>query len=205
MVWPAQLTTPRLWLRPLVAADLPDLVREIGRWEVARWLTRVPHPYREADGRHWIDLCERETVRRQQLHFVAAPRLDPVQGVTGQCAIIGAIGLMLHGDGIGTAELGYWLAQDHWGRGLGTEMGRAMIRAGFVDLTLDRISAFAHPDNAPSNRILAKLGLQLTGQDPVHDYGLRGPPGIANIWQLDRRDWLKQRESQAEGGTIHGP
>jgi [ribosomal protein S5]-alanine N-acetyltransferase len=45
------IETTRLRIRPLRDNDLADLVRLIGNWAVARWLSFVPHPYTEADGR----------------------------------------------------------------------------------------------------------------------------------------------------------
>ena len=46
---PPALETARLVLRPLTKADIPALVVELNDFEVSKWLTVVPYPYRAAD------------------------------------------------------------------------------------------------------------------------------------------------------------
>lgn len=183
MPWPDRIETARLILRPLTEADLPTLVREIGRWEVARWLIRVPHPYTEADGRAWLDICRREDAAGRQLFLAAREK--------GGGEMRGGIGLILHAHGPGEAELGYWLAPAVWGRGYGTEMARAMLWSAFADLDMVAVRAAADPANAASNRLLEKAGFTLVRVDPAHDRGLRGPPGPAHIWRITREDWRR--------------
>ena len=48
------IETDRLRMRALRGDDLTDLVALINNWEIARWVSSVPHPYTEADGRGWI-------------------------------------------------------------------------------------------------------------------------------------------------------
>jgi ribosomal-protein-alanine N-acetyltransferase len=55
-------------------------------------------------------------------------------------------------------ELGYRLCLNHWGRGYATEAAIAALRYGFADLRLNRILAFALPQNSASLRVLEKLG-----------------------------------------------
>ena len=59
--------TRRLQMRSLRDDDLVDLVALAGNWQVARWLSTMPHPYTEADGREWI-------ARVQQDHATGRPR-----------------------------------------------------------------------------------------------------------------------------------
>lgn len=185
MIWRATLETERLYLRPLAAIDLPDLVREIGRWDVARFLIRVPHPYDPADARRWLAQCEAMERDRRQYHRVAVPR--------GGGALLGAAGLMLDAHGPGVAELGYWLAQPVWRRGYGTEMVQAMCDSGFRDLGLGAITAAVDPANDASNALARRLGFRLERVEPSHDRGLRGPPAPAHIWRLDREGWETTR------------
>jgi N-methylhydantoinase B len=57
---PVVIETPRLRLRRFRDSDLEELVPLVGDWEVARWVSRVPHPYRETDGRAWIARVQEE-------------------------------------------------------------------------------------------------------------------------------------------------
>ncbi len=60
-----------------------------------------------------------------------------------------------------TAELGYRLLPDVWGRGLATEGARALVRSAFTDLGLDHVVATTMTVNLPSRRVLEKAGLSL--------------------------------------------
>jgi RimJ/RimL family protein N-acetyltransferase len=182
---PAQVRTDRLLLRRLAPADLPVLVREIGRWEVARWLINVPHPYGEADAAHWLATAAAWAKAGIGLHYVAVPG-DGAE-------MIGGIGLKIAERA--EAELGYWLAPSAWGRGFATEMARAVIDAGFQTLNIAAVIAGTDPDNAASHRVLLKAGLTLTHIDPMHTRGLRGPPAPARRYRLTRADWEARHDT----------
>ena len=48
------LETARLHLRPPEASDVPAFAPLIGNYRVSKNLSRVPHPYSEADGQNWV-------------------------------------------------------------------------------------------------------------------------------------------------------
>lgn len=178
MPLPELLRTGRLTLRQLTAADLPVLVREIGRWEVAQWLIHVPHPYSMADGESWLEITRARRGTGTLLHFAAVPE--------GGAEMIGAIGLDMAAGGEGEAELGYWLSPAFWGQGLGTEMAQAMVACGFRDVGLSAIEAAVDPMNQASNNVLRKAGFRMVQVDPLHHRGLRGGPAPANIHRITR-------------------
>jgi|SRR6185437_8546674 len=60
-------------------------------------------------------------------------------------------------------ELGYVLAAKYWGRGLATELCRALIFYGFEDKGLTEICACTHPENIASQKVLLKAGLERDG------------------------------------------
>ncbi len=55
-------------------------------------------------------------------------------------------------------ELGCSFHPARWGKGLATELARACLHWADTVLDLPEVSAFAHPDNAASRRVLAKAG-----------------------------------------------
>jgi [ribosomal protein S5]-alanine N-acetyltransferase len=61
------------------------------------------------------------------------------------------------------AEISYALHQRYWGRGYISEAATRVVRYGFEDLKLNRISAVVFPDNAASIRILEKLKMTREG------------------------------------------
>ncbi|MGH7279167.1 MAG: GNAT family N-acetyltransferase, partial [Candidatus Rokuibacteriota bacterium] len=54
----------------------------------------------------------------------------------------------------------YALERGAWGGGIATEAARAAVRFGFEAAGLERIVAAARPDNAPSRRVMEKIGLR---------------------------------------------
>ncbi len=59
-------------------------------------------------------------------------------------------------------EIGWRLAQRHWGRGLAPEAARAALADGFDRLGLDEIVSFTAAINTNSRRVMSKIGM-------VHD------------------------------------
>src|SRR5437868_6367830 len=121
------IDTARLRLRPFREDDLGELVRLIGSWEVARWVSNVPHPYADANGRTWIAAVQQE-------HAAGRPRRFAI-ALKDTDRMIGGIGL--DGDpGDDTAEpaLGYWLGQPYWRRGYAREAVAALLDYGFRTL-----------------------------------------------------------------------
>jgi ribosomal-protein-alanine N-acetyltransferase len=70
-------------------------------------------------------------------------------------------------------EVGYGLLPTFWGRGLATELARAATRAGFEVLQLSRLIGITLPTNAPSRRVLEKIGFSY-----VRDTVYKGLPHV---------------------------
>jgi RimJ/RimL family protein N-acetyltransferase len=151
------IETGRLRIRSLRDDDLADLVALIDNWEVARWVSSVPHPYSEADGRKWIALV-------QQDHATGRPRRFAI-ALKETDRLIGGVGLDgSTGDDSGEPALGYWLGQPYWGNGYGGEAVAAVIDYGFNNLGIETIRAYTDPSNAASQKILLHCGLKNTGE-----------------------------------------
>jgi ribosomal-protein-alanine N-acetyltransferase len=58
------------------------------------------------------------------------------------------------------ASIAFYLDRRYWGRGLATEVGRALIDYGFHTLGLSRIHAGVNAENAASCRVVEKLGFR---------------------------------------------
>jgi ribosomal-protein-alanine N-acetyltransferase len=56
-------------------------------------------------------------------------------------------------------QLLYGISPDRWGKGLATEIARAMIRYGFEEHSFDRIIASADAPNLASLRVMEKAGM----------------------------------------------
>jgi ribosomal-protein-alanine N-acetyltransferase len=73
--------------------------------------------------------------------------------------LIGYCG-MQYLDNTEDVEIYYGLFKDWWGKGLATEAAKAVLRFGFEEVKLKRVVAVTHPENAPSHKVLLRLGLK---------------------------------------------
>lgn len=142
--------TERLLLRPGFPEDAPALAAAVGDFAIARNLANVPWPYGLRDAEAYL-AAPRDPV---------LPSLLIVERTSGAPRLVGACGLARRESG--AVELGYWIARPHWGRGIASEAGRALIAIASA-LRLRALEASHFLDNPASGRVLEKLGFQPTG------------------------------------------
>jgi RimJ/RimL family protein N-acetyltransferase len=132
------------------AGDVASLVEHANNRKI--WMNlrdRFPHPYTAADGRRFIRLARRMTPET----FFAI--------VVGGHAV-GGIGYVLQHDVERvSAEVGYWLGEAYWGRGIVTEALVAVSRHALDQHKLTRLFALPFAYNAGSCRVLEKAGYTL--------------------------------------------
>ncbi len=137
-------------LRPWKMEDLEDLVKYADNPNIAKFLTDgFPHPYTRENGKKFIE---------------SAMTADPVQifaiEIEGEAA--GGIGIHPQADiQRKNAELGYWLAEPFWGRGIMTKAIAQIVEYAFLTFDLNRIFARPFGNNPGSQRILEKNGFLL--------------------------------------------
>ncbi len=145
------IETGRLHLRPMTSDDVPDLLEVFGDAEAMRF---YPAPFDEARMRAWVDWNRRSY--ETQGHGLWAL----VQRSTGE--VIGDCGLVSQEvDGSPEIEVGYHVRRDLWGKGLATEAALACLEHGFTRFGFRRFVSLIHPQNAPSRRVAAKIGMTL--------------------------------------------
>lgn len=136
-------------LRPFAPADAPALARHANDRGV--WLNlrdRFPHPYSLADAEWYVNFVNSEEGRRD-VHLCIA--------VGGEAA--GSISLLFKSDvSRRSAEIGFWLGREHWGRGIVPAAVRALTAYGFAHFDLARVYAEVFVHNAASARALEKAG-----------------------------------------------
>ena len=138
-------------IRPWREADAASLARHANSRSVWQNLRDdFPHPYTETDAARFL---ARATMADPPTNFAI---------VVGGSAV-GGIGYHLTDDVQHRgAELGYWLNESHWGRGIATAAARAMTAYVFTTHTkLRRIFAVPFAWNAASARVLEKAGFTL--------------------------------------------
>ncbi len=135
-------------LRPVLPEDLP-IFFEHQREPEANRMTAFPPRARDAFDAHWARIQADETVLARTILY------------NGQVA--GNIGSYNMED---KREVGYWLGQEFWGKGIAT---RAL--AVFLRLDTQRpMYAHATVHNLASQRVLEKCGFQVTGENYTNPF-----------------------------------
>jgi RimJ/RimL family protein N-acetyltransferase len=134
-------------------ADVDSLARNADNRKI--WINlrdAFPHPYTQRDAREFIKSVLRRTP--ETLFAIA---------VDGEA--VGGIGFVLHPDVERvSAEIGYWLGEPFWGRGIVSEALAAVTRYAIDTHQLTRVYAVPFAWNAQSCRVLEKAGYVLEGR-----------------------------------------
>jgi len=148
---PVELRGPHITLREYTPADAEEFHAFAAHPLVFERVQDETPPSID-DVRGWLtQLAEQAAAGGRERHELA---------ITEGARVIGSIGLIVDENDPATAELGYVVHPDWWGKGVATEAAGLMIRHGFDDLGLLRIRAGVSDDNPASHRVLAKLGLR---------------------------------------------
>ena len=149
-----QIKTPRLHLRPVVADDLPALMRVNGDDQVTHFLPYASWATLE-DARAWLLRMNTlaESGGSRQLVIV---RND-------DATVIGAVLLFRYEEGSARLEIGYVVGRAHWRQGYAREALVATLAHAFGNMSIRRIEAQVNTANTASNSLLLALGFQHEG------------------------------------------
>ena len=133
--------------------DREAIVRHANNRKV--WLNlrdRFPHPYTNTDARNWLEM-------------VVGVRPENSFAIAVDDEAVGGIGFTVQHDvGRRSAEIGYWLGEEFWGRGLATQALIAVTDYAFANYDLCRMYAHVFEWNPASARVLEKAGYQFEGR-----------------------------------------
>ncbi|MCB1424746.1 MAG: GNAT family N-acetyltransferase [Zhengella sp.] len=168
------LVTDRLVLRKPHETDASDLARLANNPRIAMMLTRMPHPYGEADAGNFLDHASR---RRSGCIYAVT--------LAANGRFIGCAGLE---PADGALEIGYWFGQPFWGKGYATETAHALVDTAFRCTAIERMEASCRVTNSASRRVLHKCGFQFAG----HGMKTSQAAGRINVerYRLDRATWI---------------
>ncbi|MEO0500995.1 MAG: GNAT family N-acetyltransferase [Pseudomonadota bacterium] len=150
---------------------------------VAANLCAVPMPYRREDA-----LAKIAADWRAWPHEVS---LGIFLRASTRARHVGGIALKNRSDRARGLELGYWVAEPYWGRGIAVEAGRAVIEHAFLTWRLDRLHAGHYVDNPRSGRVLERLGFARTGEISVYARDETRPNVRCVEFELHRSDWTR--------------
>jgi RimJ/RimL family protein N-acetyltransferase len=155
--------------------DLPSLLKYADNFNI--WINLrdgFPHPYTEEAGRGWLEMAQRD-----DRNLLLAIEID------GEA--VGGIGAHFHDDVYRiNAEIGYWLAEPFWGRGIVTRSVEMLTAHLFENYPqIQRVYADLFAPNRASARVLEKCGFHL---EAVHNQSV-----IKNGVILDEERWVRNR------------
>lgn len=160
----------------LVVFETVDRNRE----RLRPWLAWVDRTLSPGDTRAFIDL----TISTQGREFA--------YGIYVGDSFVGAIGLHTDPEHR-SAMIGYWIDEEHEGRGLVTKASRALTEVAFRDLAMHRVWLTADPKNTRSCSVAERLGFRLEGirrEDTYTDGQFRDTALYAVLeeeWPVDGR------------------
>ena len=148
-----ELKLTRCTLRPWRVEDEASLALHANNRNLSRNMRDIfPYPYTAADAAEWIERVKDES-----------PTQNFAIAVDG--AGVGGISLMLRSDVYRqSAEVGYWLGEPFWGRGIASEALRAVTDYAFATFDVIRLEAGVFGWNPASARVLEKAGYVLEGR-----------------------------------------
>lgn len=181
-VIPIEFETERLRLRRWLERDRAPFAAMNADPEVMRYF---PAP--------WTAAMSNDAIDRWLADFDARGWSNWAVELASTREFIGFIGLSIPRRALPCTpyvEIGWRLAQAHWKHGYATEGARAALEIGFERLVFDEIVSFTSLLNAPSRRVMERIGLRDAHADFDH-------PGVPEghelrrhcLYRLSREEW----------------
>jgi len=147
-----RIETRRLVLRAPSAVDIAPMARLANDFEIARMTTRMPYPYFPADAEAFVARAQTIDPAREAVFAIEHE---------GE-GLVGVLGLHPQ-DGLGP-EIGYWIGQPYWGRGIASEAVSAVMDWAGHGWRRRVACAGYFADNPASGRVLERAGFLHTGE-----------------------------------------
>lgn len=136
-------------LRPWNISDLESLVLYANNPLIAKFMTDgFPYPYTEDSGKKFIEFATAD----KPIHIFA---ID----IHGKA--VGGIGIHPQQDIYRkNAEIGYWLGEKFWNKGIITKALNQVVEIAFNDFHIERVFARPFGTNKSSQKVLEKCGFE---------------------------------------------
>ncbi|MCD4709698.1 MAG: GNAT family N-acetyltransferase [Bacteroidales bacterium] len=176
-------------LRPWHPDDAISLVKHANNPRVASNLRDgFPYPYTMPDAKRWL-----KTVGDNREDVILAIEVD------GEAS--GGIGLHGLKDVYRyNGEIGYWLSERHWGRGIMSDAVAAMVNYAFTETSWLRLFACIYENNPSSMRVLEKNGFQ---PEAIHKKAVmkEGKLMDEHLYALLKDQWLASSSGRSSSSS----
>ncbi len=140
-------------LRPWSRDDVAAITAACQDPEIPRW-TVVPQPYTERHARDFVAGRDADLAAGRELALAV---------VDGGDVVMGAMGMSNFDWPDLKGEIGYWVAREARGRGVGTRAARLLSTWALTGLGLERLELLANPENVASQRLAEGAGFTREG------------------------------------------
>lgn len=181
-----KIETKRLLLRPPTKKDVNDLVEGLNNLNVSKNVSSIPYPYRKKDALWWINHCNEKKKKESYIFEIELKE---------EKKLIGACGLHKYDKFCESIEIGYWINEKYWRKGIVTEAAITVIDFAFKKLKVNRIELGAYKENLASNSVAKKLGFVYEGttrqshraksDKKIHDL---------NVYSMLKNEWPKNKK-----------
>lgn len=173
-----EIATDRLKLQPAASEHAAGLYALFDNWEIVRWLSRPGWPQSRDQFDGWLARTQRDN--------------GDARGATAAILCEGRpIGVVGLDQRLGAWNLGYWLGQDWWSRGLMSEAASAMVRWFFATHDELFLISGAVDGNDGSLRVQNKLGFMVVGESMISSNPLGRRVGHIDTL-LGRESWRRR-------------
>lgn len=124
---------------------------------IYRYTLHIPYPYSPDDADQWLALVDSLQLQ------LAGPSNLAIRNPQGELS--GGIGFIVQGGPPlpHSVEIGYWLAQPYWGKGVMTQAVKVFSKWALKRYGFRRLTAHIFKENTGSEKVLLKAGFALEG------------------------------------------
>jgi RimJ/RimL family protein N-acetyltransferase len=189
------ITTERLIIRNMHPSDAPSMALHANNPRVARDMTLAfPEPYTLEAAHSWINM----NINIPQINAWCICQCDSPD------KLIGGVGLKPGADVEShTAQVGYWVGEEFWGRGYVTEVLEALTEWCFSERKVDgkvlkKLCGTVHDRNIGSIRCFEKCGYKREGvlKDQVEKHGDVMDLHLYGLTKIDWEERKKRRHAE---------
>ncbi len=186
-----ELITNRLKLRKIELGDVSSLLKYANNKNISDQIFNIPFPYQEEDAIYRLNFVL-QGFKNKERYVFAITLKDSKE-------LIGEIGLHLD-KANNSAQLGYWIAEPFWGKGIATEATSEILKFGFEKLNLNKIYATYYPENKASGKVMLNNKMIKEGELKEH-YRINNVYRSVIQYRLTKQEY-EERNTHSTRSTI---
>ncbi|MFI9150024.1 GNAT family N-acetyltransferase [Streptomyces sp. NPDC053367] len=174
---PVTLTTERLLLRTVGPEDTDAVLAAAQDADLQRWISQFPSPYLREHAESFTQQTVPDGWANDSMYTFGV--FLPHGELTGMLSV----GMRA----LGVAEVGFWAAKEHRGRGYVTEATLAVARWAFTTLSVDRLEWRAEVGNHRSRAVAERAGFVLEEvlRSAINNKGVRRDCWVGSLLPSD--------------------